>query len=125
MAGLPRVDIVPMIYIRAGRKSNQQLILQIAAGREFCITRTQIEYFLLQFRTLDFSEPESQRRIVDIFVNSVFVYDDKITITFNYSGDNRTITLYEVEAAVASVREPSDMGHQQESVAGSAALSCF
>jgi len=48
---------------------------------------------------------------VDIFVNSVFVYDDKITITFNYSGDNRTITLYEVEAAAASVREPSDMGH--------------
>ena len=78
------------------------------------ITQKQIEYFLLQFRTLDFSEPESQRRIVDIFVNSVFVYDDKLTITFNYSGDNRTITLYEVEAAAASVREPSDMGHQQK-----------
>jgi len=75
------------------------------------ITQKQIEYFLLQFRTLDFSDPESQRRIVDIFVNSVFVYDDKITITFNYSGDHRTITLYEVEAAAASVREPSDMGH--------------
>ena len=73
------------------------------------ITQKQIEYFLLQFRNLDFSEPESQRRIVDIFVNSVFVYDDKITITFNYSGDNRTITLYEVEAAAASVREPSDI----------------
>jgi hypothetical protein len=27
------------------------------------------------------------------------VYDDRVTITFNYSGDNRTITLPEVDAA--------------------------
>lgn len=76
------------------------------------LTQEQIKYFLLQFRVLNFDEPESQRRIVDIFVNSVFVYDDKITITFNYSGDNRTITMQEVEAAAAGVREPSVTGHQ-------------
>lgn len=78
----------------------------------FRLIQEQIKYFLLQFRVLNFDEPESQRRIVDIFVNSVFVYDDKITITFNYSGDNRTITMQEVEAAAAGVREPSVTGHQ-------------
>jgi len=57
------------------------------------LTQEHIKFFLLQFRKLDFDEPDSQRRIIDIFVNAVFVYDDRVTITFNYSGDNRTITL--------------------------------
>mgnify|MGYP005810279985 FL=1 len=76
------------------------------------LTREHIKFFLLQFRSLDFDEPESQRRIIDIFINAVFVYDDRVTITFNYSGDNRTITLAEVDGAAEGVRAPSALGHQ-------------
>ena len=76
------------------------------------LTQDHIKFFLLQFRQLDFEEPESQRRIIDIFVNSIFVYDDKVTITFNYSGDNRTITLPEVDAAATGVRGLGVTGHQ-------------
>ena len=76
------------------------------------LTQDHIKFFLLQFRELDLDEPESQRRMIDIFVNSIFVYDDKVTITFNYSGDNRTITLQEV--AAGGVRGLSDTGHQKE-----------
>ena len=76
------------------------------------LTQEHIKFFLLQFRQLDFDEPNSQRRIIDIFINAVFVYDDKVTITFNYSGDNRTITLAEVDAAAQGVHGLSGMGHQ-------------
>lgn len=76
------------------------------------LTQDHIKFFLVQFRDLNFSEPESQRRIIDIFVNAVFVYDDKVTITFNYSGDTRTITLQEVDAASKSVRALGEAGHQ-------------
>ncbi|NBI11904.1 recombinase family protein [Colidextribacter sp. OB.20] len=74
------------------------------------LTQDHIKFFLLQFRQLDFEEQDSQRRIIDIFVNAVFVYDDRVTITFNYSGDNRTITLPEVDAA-AGVRGLEVTGH--------------
>jgi len=76
------------------------------------LTKKQIRDFLVQFRDLDINEPECRRRIIDIFINSVFVYDDKVTITFNYSGDNRTITLREVDEATKSVRGLSPAGHQ-------------
>ena len=76
------------------------------------LTKDHIKFFLLQFRSLNFDELESQRRIIDIFVNAVFVYDDRVTITFNYSGDNRTITLAEVDGAAESVRASSATGHQ-------------
>lgn len=41
-----------------------------------------------------------QKRLIKLFVNSIFVYDDKIVLTFNYSGDNRTITLKEIDAGL-------------------------
>ncbi len=75
------------------------------------LTQDHIKFFLLQFRQLNFEEPESQRRIIDIFVNDIFVYDDRVTITFNYSADNRTITLPEVDAAAESVRGLGATGH--------------
>ena len=37
-----------------------------------------------------------QKRILNTFVNSVFVFDDEWTITFNYSGDGRTVTLKDI-----------------------------
>ena len=37
--------------------------------------------------------------MINTFVNAVFIYDDHITLTFNYSGDDRTISLAETDAA--------------------------
>lgn len=86
---------------------------ELASGLR--LTKKQIRDFLVQFRDMDINEPECRRRIIDIFINSVFVYDDKVTITFNYSGDNRTITLREVDEATKSVRGLSPTGHHVKS----------
>lgn len=63
------------------------------------LTKDHILFFLRKFREMDFDDIECQKRLIATFVNAVFVYDDRVTITFNYSGDNRTITLAEVDAA--------------------------
>ena len=63
------------------------------------LTKEHIRYFLMRFRDMDFDDIDCQKRIIATFINAVFVYDDRVTITFNYSGDNRTITLAEVDAA--------------------------
>ena len=41
-----------------------------------------------------------QKRLIKTFVNSVFVYDDKVVLTFNYSGDRRTMTLKEIDGGL-------------------------
>lgn len=63
------------------------------------LTKDHILFFLYQFRDRNYEDPDEQRRLVEIFVNAVFVYDDKVTITYNYGGDSRTITLQEVDPA--------------------------
>lgn len=71
---------------------------EIAKG--FHLTRDHIAFFLYDLRNLDFEDRESQKRLINIFVNSVFVYeDDTIKLSFNFSGENNTVTLKDLEAA--------------------------
>ncbi len=77
------------------------------------LTKEHIIYFLHQFANMDFTDLECQKRLIKTFINSVFVYDDKVVLTFNYSGDNRTITHMEIDAGLQQgVRLQSDVAHQ-------------
>ena len=46
--------------------------------------------------------PDYRREIIDTFVNSVYVYDDKLLLTYNYRDGSQTLTLKEIEAALSS-----------------------
>lgn len=58
--------------------------LKIAAGHRY--TKEQIAAWLKTFCNGDNLNPEFQRRIIDVLVNSVYVYDDKIVIYYNVKG---------------------------------------
>lgn len=61
------------------------------------ITKDQIVFWLHRFRKLDTKKREHRRRLIDSFVNAVYLYDDRMIITFNYKDGSRTITLAELE----------------------------
>ena len=46
---------------------------------------------------------EQRQGLIDSFVNAVYLYEDKIIITFNYKDGSKTITLAEVEGSDLSV----------------------
>ena len=81
------------------------------------LTKEHIIYFLHQFANMDYNDLECQKRLIKTFINSVFVYDDKVVLTFNYSGDNRTITLMEIDAGLQQgVRLQSSVAHQKNNI---------
>ena len=63
------------------------------------VTREQVIYFLNRFKNGDVDDKEYQRQIIDALVNKVILYDDKITITYNYSGEGKEITADIIEEA--------------------------
>lgn len=73
-------------------------IAGVEIARTLKLTKDHILFFLLQFREMNLDDKERQKRIISTFVNSIFVFDDKIVLTFNYSGDSATITLSEIDA---------------------------
>ena len=71
---------------------------EIEITQVFKLTREHILFFLHEFKKYDFEDIECQKRLVATFVNAIYLFDDKIILTFNYSGDSRTVTLAEVDA---------------------------
>ena len=60
------------------------------------------------------------QRLIDCFVNAVFVYDDKIVLTFNYKDGAKTIVLDDVNGSDMVDNGPPKQDHK-----ANALWSCF
>ena len=49
---------------------------------------------------------EHQRQIIDTFVNSVYVFDDRVVLNFNFTDDSKTISREEVLGSSAVENAP-------------------
>lgn len=87
-----------MAELDAQRAEIEAELSGIELTRSLKISRDYVLFYLTDFRNGDTESPAFQKRLVNTFVNSVYVYDDKVTITFNYSSDSRTVTLAEVDS---------------------------
>ena len=72
------------------------------------VTEEFIRFWLLRFRKLDMSLKDQRQALVDTFINSIYLYDDKVLITFNYKEGTQTIT-FEEATEVASEGNGSDL----------------
>ncbi len=50
-----------------------------------------VRFWLLRFRKLDMTQPEQRQALVDTFINAIYLYDDKVLITFNYKEGTETV----------------------------------
>lgn len=66
------------------------------------ITEEQMMFWLHRFRKLDVSKKEHRQMLIDTFVNAIYLYDDKMLITFNYKDGTKTITFDEATTALAN-----------------------
>ena len=58
--------------------------------------------WLIRFRKLDMSLKDQRQALVDMFINSIYLYDDKVLITFNYKEGTETVTFGEAVKAEKS-----------------------
>ncbi len=65
-------------------------------------TKPQIVDWISRFKYGNVNDPNYQRQIIDIFINSIYVFDDKLAFTYNFHDGTETITLKEIEAAFGS-----------------------
>ena len=61
------------------------------------LTKEQIRFGIERFKYLDISTKEGKQRLIDGFINAIYLYDDKITFTFNYKEGTKTVKLSEME----------------------------
>ena len=66
------------------------------------LTREQVRFFLDKYRKMDLSKSAERQRLIDGFVNAIYVYDDKLVFTFNYKDGAKEVSLADISS--------SDMG---------------
>ena len=72
------------------------------------VTEEFIRFWLLRFRKLNMNQKDQRQALVDTFINSIYLYDDKVLITFNYKEGTQTVTFGEA-TEVASEGNGSDL----------------
>jgi len=81
-------------------KAKRELSAQIAREEllqppEF--TRDQFLFWFERMRKYDTTKLVHRRRLIGIFVNAIYLYDDRITLVFNFKDGTKTITFAELE----------------------------
>ena len=66
------------------------------------LTKDHIVYFITKFRDININDTESRKRLIDSFVNVIYLYDDKLIITFNYKDGTKKISFEELEKEMCS-----------------------
>ena len=66
-----------------------------ATAKKHKVTEEFIRFWLLRFRKLDMSLKDQRQALVDTFINAIYLYDDKVFITFNYKEGTQTVTFGE------------------------------
>lgn len=84
------------------RKEEILVNIQTAELQKPKLTREQMTAWFEQFRHSDPANRDFQKRLIDTFVNAVYVFDDKLVLTYNYQHETQTISLDEIASALSS-----------------------
>lgn len=61
------------------------------------LTKDQILFWFHRFRKYNTRRLDHKRRLIDSFINAIYLYDDKMVITFNYKDGSEIVSLSEIE----------------------------
>ena len=66
------------------------------------LTKEQIIFWFHRFRGIDTTMREQRQRLIDFFINGVYLYDDRFVITFNYKDGTKTVMLEDIKKVFGS-----------------------
>ena len=63
------------------------------------LSAQQIRFWFERMREYDITALEQRKRLIDTFVNAIFIYNDRIIFTFNYKSDAKTVLFSELNSS--------------------------
>lgn len=78
----------------------RKMDLEISIAKEkiekSMLTHEKVVHFMSRFKDGDIDNPEYRKNVIDCFVNSVYLYDDKIILNYNSEDGTKTVTYSEI-----------------------------
>ena len=73
------------------------------------VTEDQLKSYFYRFRGMDMRIQKNRQMLIDSFINRIYLYDDRLVISCNHKDGEETITLEDVETALAEAGFGSDL----------------
>lgn len=98
-AGMPLTEMTKnrLSELDVQRTALSSALAQTQLDGGFKLQKEHIQFFITQFREMDYADPKCQQRLIDVFINSIYVTDEEITINFNFGGDSTTLKFSDFE----------------------------
>lgn len=103
-----RKDIFDKIAKLEAKHAEFEKELSVENLRHIELTETDIKFFLTRLKDGDINDIKYRKTLVNIFVNSVYLYDDRATIIFNVGNTKITVDdllLNEIEKSFADFKD--------------------
>ena len=78
--------IMKRINKRQEEKAKLEVQLAIEAKKERVISAQEVSHFLSVLQKSNFDDPLNRRAVINIFLNKIYLYDDKFRLVLNGSG---------------------------------------
>ena len=78
-------------------KKKLTISLQAEQAKHPVLSKEQIIAWFHRLRSFDVKKKEHRERLIDTFINAIFLFDNKLVITFNYQNGSKTILLSDLE----------------------------
>ena len=72
------------------------------------LKREHITFWIHRFHNLDITKPEQRQRLIDSFANGIYLFDDRLVITFNYKEGCKIIPLSDIMSVIGKFGAGSD-----------------
>lgn len=79
------------------KKSEIEVKILQTELQQTILTEKKIIFWISRFKGGNIADKAYQRAIIDIFVNAIYLYDDRIVLTYNFKSDARTTSLADIE----------------------------
>lgn len=81
------------------RRAELEVAIEAAQRELTSLSREQVIFWLEKFRGGDYADPDYQQKVIETFVNAVYLYDDRLRIVYNYSKNgSETVDLAFVDS---------------------------
>jgi len=80
-------------------KNNLEISIVQEEMQKPTLTKEQMTYWICRFRKYDVTKQDQRERLIDTFVNAIYLYDDKIKFVFNFKDGAKTVTFDEINSS--------------------------
>ena len=108
--GIEQGQAVDMLTERLNRRQAEKAELEaqlaIENNKKICLTEAQIYAFLDFICEMPMDDINKRRALINIFVHSVYLYDDHFIITFNYKNTSKKVSPKEINSSSLTSSPP-------------------